>query len=76
MLIAPPLRNTEKRVNLEASVPSEGQELDPEAAPQCNKWEDERIIAQIAVSLKAQGYNFRKRHKIQEVGNSSGDVGE
>lgn len=33
MLIALPLRNIEKRMNLEVSVLSEGKEFDPEAGP-------------------------------------------
>lgn len=54
MPIAPPLRNTEKGRELEASVPSEGKVLVWRLVPHCKEREDKKSIAQLDVSHKAQ----------------------
>lgn len=54
MPIAPPLRNTEKGSELEASVPSEGKELVWRLLPHCKEREGEKSIVQLDVSRKAQ----------------------
>lgn len=75
MPTAPPLRDTEKGRELEASVPSEGKVLVWRLVPHCKEREDKKSIVQLDVSRKAQVQNFRTRHQKQGMGNSSGDVG-